>query len=121
MSSLFEKIGGDAAVDAAVDIFYQKVVSDPLLAPFFNGINMERQKRMQKAFLTVAFGGPNNYSGKGMRAAHARPVAIGLNETHFDAVAEHLQKTLLELSVPYELIQEAMTIAASTKDDVLNL
>lgn len=121
MSSLFEKIGGDGAVDAAVDIFYQKVIGDVALAPFFDGINMERQKRMQKAFLTVAFGGPNNYSGQGMRAAHARPVAIGLNETHFNKVAEHLQRTLLELSVPYELIQEVMTIAASTKDDVLNL
>lgn len=121
MSSLFEKIGGDGAVDAAVDIFYQKVISDVALAPFFDGINLDRQKKMQKAFLTVAFGGPNNYSGKGMRAAHSRPVAIGLDESHFNKVAEHLQQTLLELSVPYELIQEVMTIAASTKDDVLNL
>jgi hemoglobin len=121
MSSLYEKIGGEKALDAAVEIFYSKVINDPDLAPFFDGISMERQRNMQKAFLTVAFGGPNKYSGRGMRAAHARPVAIGLNEKHFDKVAEHLQRTLLELSVPYELIQEAITIAASTKNDVLNL
>lgn len=120
MPSLYEKIGGDKALNAAVDIFYNKVTSDPALSPFFDGISMDRQKKMQKAFLTVAFGGPNKYSGKGMRAAHSRPVAIGLNEKHFDKVANHLQKTLLELSVPYELIQEAMNIAASTKNDVLN-
>lgn len=118
--SLFERIGGTDAVDAAVDIFYGKVINDPLLAKFFAGMDIERQKRMQASFLTYAFGGPNNYSGRAMRAAHARPVAIGLNESHFDKVAEHLQRTLLELSVPYELIQEVMTIAASTKDDVLN-
>lgn len=121
MPSLYEKIGGDKALNAAVDIFYSKVINDPALAPFFDGISMDRQKKMQKAFLTVAFGGPNKYSGRGMRAAHERPVAIGLNESHFNKVAEHLQRTLLELSVPYELIQEAMTIAASTKNDVLNL
>lgn len=121
MTSLYEKIGGDKALDAAVNIFYHKVTSDPSLSPFFDGISMDRQKKMQKAFLTVAFGGPNKYSGKGMRAAHSRPVEIGLNATHFDKVAEHLQRTLLELSVPYDLIQEAMTIAASTKNDVLNL
>lgn len=121
MTALYEKIGGEKAVDAAVDIFYDKVINDNALAPFFDGINMERQKKMQKSFLTVAFGGPNNYSGKGMRAAHSRPVAIGLNEGHFNKVAEHLQRTLLELSVPYDLIQEVMTIAASTKNDVLNL
>jgi len=121
MPTLYEKLGGEKAVDAAVDIFYTKVLNDTALAPFFNGISMERQKKMQKAFLTVAFGGPNNYSGRGMRAAHARPVAIGLNESHFNKVADHLQKTLLELSVPYDLIQEVMNIASSTKADVLNL
>jgi hemoglobin len=121
MSALYEKLGGEKAVDAAVDIFYEKVINDVDLAPFFDGINLERQRKMQKAFLTVAFGGPNNYSGRGMRAAHARPVAIGLNESHFNKVAEHLQRTLLELSVPYDLIQEVMNIAASTKADVLNL
>jgi len=121
MTSLYEKIGGDKALEAAVDIFYTKVINDPALTPFFDGISMDRQKRMQKAFLAVAFGGPNKYTGRSMRAAHARPVAIGLNETHFDKVAEHLQRTLLELSVPYELIEQAMTIAASTKSDVLNL
>ena len=120
MPALYEKIGGEKAVDAAVDIFYTKVINDPALSPFFDGIAMDRQKKMQKAFLTVAFGGPNNYSGRGMRAAHARPVAIGLNEKHFNKVAEHLQKTLLELNVPCDLIQEAMNIAASTKNDVLN-
>lgn len=121
MSSLFESIGGTKAVEAAVDIFYQKVINDPALSPFFDGINLDRQRKMQESFLTVAFGGPNNYSGKGMRAAHSRPAALGLSEIHFGKVAEHLQKTLVELSVPYDLIQEVMTIAASTKNDVLNL
>ena len=119
-SSLYERIGGEKAVSAAVDIFYGKVINDPTLAPFFDGIELARQKRMQASFLTFAFGGPNKYSGRAMRAAHSRPVAMGLNERHFDKVAEHLQRTLLELSVPYELIQEVMTIAASTKNDVLN-
>ena len=58
MSTLYEKIGGEKAVDAAVDIFYKKVISDHALAPFFDGMNLDRQKKMQKAFLTVAFGGP---------------------------------------------------------------
>ena len=120
MGSLFEQIGGEKAVEATVDIFYHTVIEDPSLQPFFDGINLDRQKKMQESFLTVAFGGPNNYSGKGMRAAHARPAALGLNDTHFSKVAEHLQKTLVELSVPFELIQEVMTIAASTKNDVLN-
>ncbi len=121
MSTLYEKIGGEKAVEAAVDIFYGKVINDPTLAPFFDGMSLDSQRKMQKSFLTVAFGGPNKYSGRGMRAAHARPVALGLTEIHFNNVAEHLQRTLMDLAVPYDLIQEAMGIAASTKNDVLGL
>lgn len=119
-SSIYERIGGEKAVEAAVDIFYDKIKSDPELIPFFDGIDMNRQRRMQQSFLTFAFGGPNNYSGRGLRIAHERPVKLGLNDKHFDKVAHHLQRTLLELSVPYEIIQEVMTIAGSTRNDVLN-
>lgn len=120
MSSLFEKLGGEAAVDAAVDIFYRKVLTDDSISHFFDATDMDAQRAKQKSFLTMAFGGPNNYTGKDMREAHKHLVEQGLNEDHFNAVAGHLQATLEELNVPADLIGEVMTIAASTKDDVLN-
>ncbi len=64
--ALFEQIGGEGAVDAAVDLFYRKVLADDDLAPFFESTDMEEQHKKQKAFLTMAFGGPNNYSGADM-------------------------------------------------------
>lgn len=118
--TLFEKLGGRDAVDAAVDIFYSKVTTDPILAPFFQSVDMKRQRAKQKAFLTMAFGGPNNYDGKDMRTAHAPLVAKGLSDKHFDAVAGHLQATLQELAVPAALIENVMAIAGSVRDDVLN-
>lgn len=117
--NLYEKIGGDAAVNAAVDIFYRKVLADDRINQFFDGVDMERQATKQKAFLTVAFGGPNNYSGKDMRDGHAHLVARGLNDSHFDAVMENLAATLKELNVPDDLIAEAAAIAESTRNDVL--
>ena len=89
--SLFGRIGGAAAVDAAVDKFYEKVLADERIKDFFKSTNMERQRQKQKAFLTVAFGGPNRYTGKTLRAAHKN---MGLTEVHFTAVAECLQATL---------------------------
>lgn len=118
MSTLFEKIGGADAVNAAVDIFYRKVLSDDSISHFFDSVDMDKQIAKQKAFLTVAFGGPNNYTGKDMREAHKH---LDLKEEHFTAVAGHLSDTLKELSVPQELIDEVIGIAASTHDDVLNL
>ena len=117
--SLYENIGGDVAVNAAVDIFYRKVLADDRINQFFDGVDMERQAAKQKAFLIFAFGGPNNYTGKDMRDGHAHLVARGLDDSHFDAVMENLGATLKELNVPDDLIAEAAAIAESTRNDVL--
>lgn len=119
MSSLYEKIGGRDAVNAAVDVFYKKVLADSRINKFFEGVDMEAQRRKQIMFLTFAFGGPNNYSGKNMRDAHAKLVEQGLNDSHFDAVVENLGATLKELGVADDLIQEAAGIAETTRNDVL--
>jgi hemoglobin len=116
-SSLYERIGGEAAVNAAVDVFYRKVLADERISKYFDTIDMDAQRAKQKAFLTYAFGGPNSYSGKDMRAAHAK---LQLSQGDFDAVMENLGATLKELKVPDELITEAATIAMSVKSDVLN-
>jgi hemoglobin len=118
--SLYDRIGGSAAVDAAVDIFYRKVLSDDRINQYFEGVDMDKQAAKQKAFLTMAFGGPHNYSGKDMRNAHANLVKNGLSDEHFDAVMENLGATLQELNVPDELIAEAAKIAESTRNDVLS-
>lgn len=117
--SLFDQIGGEAAVDAAVDIFYRKVLADHTINRFFDNTNMEEQAAKQKAFLTMAFGGPNNYTGTDMRQAHAKFVKMGLDDNHFDAVAGHLVDTLKELDVPQDLIAQVGVIAESTRNDVL--
>jgi hemoglobin len=121
MSSIYERIGGEKAVDAAVDKFYEKVLADDRIKHFFNETDMKKQAIHQKQFLTYAFGGSTNYSGKSMKAAHKNLVEnMGLNDTHFDAVMENLGSTLKELGVPNDLIGEAAAIAESTRGDVLN-
>lgn len=118
-SSLYEQLGGQAAVELAVDNFYRKVLSDDRISHFFDGVDMDQQIAKQKAFLTMAFGGPHNYSGKDMRKGHAHLVARGLNDSHFDAVIELLGQTLKELNVPDELISQVAAIGESTRNDVL--
>lgn len=117
MSTLYERLGGDAAVNAAVDIFYNKVLADERINHFFENLDMVAQANKQKAFLTMAFGGPHSYTGRDMRAGHAH---LALNETHFDAVVENLAATLKELNVGDSDIAEVAKIALSVKDDVLN-
>ena len=117
--SLYDRLGGEAAVNAAVDIFYRKVLADDRINHWFENIDMEKQAAKQKAFLTMAFGGPHNYSGKDMRDGHAHLVAKGLGDKDFDAVMDNLGATLKELNVPDDMIAEAAAIAESTRNDVL--
>ncbi len=119
MSSLFEKLGGEKSVDAAVDIFYRKVLQDERINNFFTDVDMDEQIQKQKAFLTFAFGGPNNYSGLNMKEAHERLVAKGMNDTHVDVVVELLGGILKELGVGDDLIGEVAAIAESVRDQVL--
>lgn len=118
--SLYERIGGEAAVNAAVELFYKKVLNDSRINRFFNNTDMDEQISKQKAFFTMAFGGPNEYTGKDMRTAHADLVKMGLNDSHFDAVMEHLGDTMKELEVPEDLIAEAAAIAEGARNDVLS-
>jgi hemoglobin len=118
-NTLYERIGGEPAVNAAVELFYRKVLSDHRINRFFDNADMDKQIAKQKAFFTMAFGGPNSYTGQDMRNAHAGLVKMGLNEEHFNAVMEHLGATLTELKVPGDLIAEAAAIAESTRNDVL--
>ncbi len=118
-TTLYEQLGGEAAVNAAVDIFYRKVLTDHRINRFFDGVNMAQQAAKQKAFLTMAFGGPHNYTGEDMRKGHAHLVKLGLDDSHFDAVIENLGATLVELNVPQALIAQVAAIGESTRNDVL--
>jgi hemoglobin len=118
--SLYDQLGGQEAVNVAVDMFYRKVLRDDRISRFFDGVDMDKQIAKQKAFLTMAFGGPSNYTGKDMRAGHAHLVKMGLNDSHVDAVIELLGQTLTELGVAKPLIDQVAALANSVRNDVLS-
>lgn len=116
-ASIYQQIGGKPAMDAAIEIFYKKVLADDRVKHFFDDVSMSKQKRKQHAFLSAALGAPTPYQGKDLRKAHAD---MGLTDVHFNAIAEHLQATLVELKVPKELIDRILALVETTRADVLN-
>jgi hemoglobin len=99
--SIYDSIGGDTAVSAAVDGFYARVLADPRLAPFFTGVDTRHLKAHQRAFIAAALGGPDIYAGRDMATAHA---GLDIGDAEFDAVVAHLAATLRGLGVPAETI-----------------
>jgi len=120
MATLYEEIGGAPAVAAAVEVFYRKMLMDDRVSHFFDDVDMERQIAKQQGFLTMVFGGPNEYTGKSLREGHRHLVARGMNDTHVDIVVEHLGDTLRELGVGEEQIGAVARLANSVRDDVLD-
>lgn len=119
MSSIYDELGGSAAVEKAVDVFYRKMLLDERVASYFEAVDMDRQRAKQTAFLTMVLGGPNSYTGKDMRSAHAHLVERGLNDVHVDVVIEHLGATLKELGANERQIADVAALANSVRNDVL--
>ncbi len=94
--SIYDDLGGEATVRAAVDDFYRRVLGDPHLAGYFAGVDLDRLKAHQRAFLSQALAGPATYTGRSMHAAHA---ALGITDTAFDRVLGHLMDTLIGAGV----------------------
>ncbi len=120
MASIYEQIGGEKAVDLAVEEFYRRVLTDERIARFFDDIDMDKQMAKQKAFLTMVMGGSNQYTGLDMRKGHAHLLAQGLNDSHVDAVVENLGETLKSLNVPIELVNQVTALASSLRNDILS-
>ena len=104
---------------AAVGIFYDKIMADPTLAPYFDKLDMNAQIQKQVAFMTMAFGGPNHYTGRDLRTSHAPLVRRGLGGAAFDSVVNHLVAALGELKVDAGLIDEIVALVETTRGDVL--
>ena len=118
---LYDRIGGDKAMDVVVDLFYRKALEDELVSKFFKDVDMESQRLKQKNFLCMAFGGPYQFSGMDLRNTHRRLVEkMGLADAHFDRVLELFRESLLELNVSEKELNSMIEILESARPDVLN-
>jgi truncated hemoglobin YjbI len=62
-ATVYDLLGGGTAVDAAVIVFYRKVLADGRISEFFGDVDMARQIAKQKAFLTIQYGRDDSARG----------------------------------------------------------
>jgi hemoglobin len=114
--SLFERLGQEAGIRTAVEDFYVRVVADPQLAPYFEGIDLPRLRRHQTALLSQVTGGPVEYTGRDLAAGHA---GLGITPEDFDRVVGHLVATLTALGVSAEDIGAVGEALTAHRDDIV--
>ena len=114
--SLYERLGQGVGIRTAVDEFYRRVVADPQLAPFFEGIDLPQLRRHQAALLVQVTGGPVEYSGRELAEGHA---GLGITAADFDRVVGHLVDTLTELGVGAEDIGAVGAALGAHRDEIV--
>jgi hemoglobin len=114
--SIYDRIGGASAVSLAVDDFYERVMGDPSLVSYFDGVDMARLKGHQRAFIAAAIGGPEVYTGQSMDEAHA---GLDITAEAFGRVVDHLVATLTSLGVDNETIGSIGAALAPLQDQIV--
>ena len=100
--SLYERLGGKAAITAAVDEFVARVGADKRINHFFKAAaadpkRMARLKTNLVNLVCQASGGPCKYTGKDMKTAHK---GMGITNADFNALVQDLVGALDKFKVP---------------------
>jgi len=129
--TLYQRLGQEVGLRDAVESFYGRVFRDEQLAPYFEHLNEDGRRQLKwhmRAFLAAATGGPQRYSGREISAAHGRFRTVAaelalLRQTNprkeavdaFDAVAGHLDDTLVSYGVSDDDRNEVLAAIAPLK------
>lgn len=88
-------LGGEAGVRTAVVMLYERVMADPVLSPFFSGVDMTRIRQRQVEMFLALFG-VRDYRGKSLRIVH-EPLRI--TQAAFDRLMGHIATVLRQLGL----------------------
>ncbi|MEH2355578.1 globin domain-containing protein [Nostoc sp.] len=117
MSTLYDKLGGQPAIEQIVDELHKRIATDSLLNPIFAGTDMVKQRNHLVAFLSQIFEGPKQYTGRPMDKTHA---GMNLQQPHFDAIAKHLDEAMAVRGESAEDTKAALERVTNQKTAILN-
>ena len=89
--TIFERYGGFATVRKVVSTFYDYVLEDEVMAPYFTGVDMRHQIDHQSKFISAVMGGPASYSDDHLQRVHAR---LGIDREAFTVMARLLREAM---------------------------
>ena len=113
--TLFERVGGEQAISDLIHEFYDRVLADPELKPFFKNISMGKLRRMQREFFSAALDGPITYSGRPLSHVHH---GRGITKQHFALYVSHLIGTLQEHGINDQDVQEIIGRINTYSDEI---
>jgi hemoglobin len=125
LPALWFRLGGEAAVKAIVDDFFDACVKSPKINFSRGGkykldaAEITRQKRLLLELFSLLTGGPLEYSGKrNLKEAHA---GMRISDEEFDAMADLLRQTLEKYKVAQRDKDELMKLFEATRPVIVEV
>jgi len=114
--SLYERLGGEPAMEMLVNGFVDTMRRDPQLEAKFRQVNIPRLKLLIADQLCAAAGGPCTYTGNDMRTAHAR---LGVTDAQFDAALADFKASLAAVHAPPDAAGALLQHVEATRADIV--
>ena len=115
--SIYEQLGREVGIRAAVGDFYERVLADPALTPYFDGVDLNRLRGHQTKLLVQVTGGPASYDGRELADAHR---GLSVTGPDFDRVVAHLAATLSGLGVDEPTIGDVAAALGGYREDIVD-
>ncbi|MGH6893799.1 MAG: chemotaxis protein CheW [Dongiaceae bacterium] len=118
-ASIYEQIGGMGTIDAVIEVMFSRVLGDLRIKHLFEGADVDRLQGRLRDYLAMICGGPNSFGKVDLKRPHSAALARGMNDSHFDAFAGHMQAGLNALEVPVHLGAMVMAILFASRDEIM--
>ena len=114
--TIYEQLGEENGIRAAVDDFYARVLADPELKTYFDGVDMARLRSHQALLLVQVTGGPARYEGRDLAEAHR---GLNITSADYERVVAHLAATLTGLGVAPVVIGDVAAALDGYRTDIV--
>jgi hemoglobin len=115
--TLYEQVGS-AFIKESITEFYKRAFQDGIIGHFFFGKDREHITNLQIDFATAALGGPRNYRGKSLVAAHRN---LKIKGAHFGRRQVLMGEVLLEMGLDESLRQQWLALENDLKPLIMGL
>lgn len=117
-TSLYERLGGKAAISAVIDQFVANVAGDSRINGRFTTTDIPKLKANLVDQVCAATGGPCVYKGRDMKTTHA---GMRISNADFGALVEDLVKALDTFKVPSQEKGELLGLLGPMKKDIVEV
>jgi hemoglobin len=117
-ASLYERLGGQGAIQAVVTKFIGNVGADKRINKYFATTDLKNLNKLLVEQVCAASGGPCTYSGRDMKTTHK---GMKVTTAAFNALVEDLVSALDTFNVPKKEKDELIGVLAPMKSDIVEV